>query len=116
MVVSIDRPNGSFTLKISVTGQAVSLGTPFPQGLWQANRIDVQALVGNAHPIIIGDYQITQDQTNGGILLNVLPISVSTPAQPDTYNLELTTCLQTIFINGYVGDGVSVNWWRGDRN
>ena len=116
MPIPIDRTSGSFILRVASTGVPVSLGSPFPGGLWNANRVDIQALVGNSAPIMVGDYQVAADQSNGGVLLNVLPASSPNPAQPDAYLIELITSLQGIFINGQAGDGVSVNWWRGDRN
>jgi hypothetical protein len=109
------RSNGSVTVKIAVTGQAVSLGSVFAGGAQTANRVDIQPLTTNTSPIIVGDYQISNTQSNGGILLNVFPYANGIPAQADIYNLELITCLQTLFINGTAGDGVTINWFIGDR-
>lgn len=95
------KTNGSFKVTIGVTGQAVILA---PTQI--ANRADVQAFPGNAGNIIVGDNQIANDQSKGGMLL----------APGDTYDIELIRDLSQIYVNGTSGDSVSVNWWIGDRN
>jgi hypothetical protein len=103
---------GSGVVKIAVTGQAISLGSIFPNGAQNVSRVDVQALSGNVNSIIVGASQnIATDQSRGGIILNVYGNN-----QVDHYTIELLTCIQVIFINGTEGDGVSFNYWIGDRN
>jgi hypothetical protein len=100
------KSNGSAKITIAHTGQALSLASWAPNGLQSANRVDIIPLAGNGGSIMIGDNTVAADQTNGGILMAV----------GDTYTIELITCLQVIFVNGTAGDGISINWWIGDRN
>lgn len=96
------KTNGSFKVIIAVTGQPVVLNTT-----QLANRVDIQALKSNSGDIIVGDNQIAVDQSKGGIALD---------KSGQAYNIELVRDMTNIFINGSAGDGVSVNWWIGDRN
>lgn len=91
--------------KITISGGPISLGTPYPAGSLKVNRVDVQALSSNTSPVVVGDSDIAQDASNGGIEL--------VPGQ--VYNIELISDLRNIFINGTPGDAVSINWWIGDR-
>lgn len=105
MTVPIYRANGSNLIPIVHTGQAVSLASFTTTNQQSANRVDIYAPAGNSAPIIVGDFQISNTTSRGGILLN----------PGDSYTLELITCLQIIFVNGTAGDSASINWWIGDR-
>ena len=110
-MITIALPNGSKAVKIASTGVAICLGSLLPQGTF-VNRIDIQPLVGNANPIMVGDYTVgTTQYPNGGTLLQC----IGSPSSPDVYNIELITSLSNIYINGTAGDGVSFNYYYGER-
>lgn len=96
------KVNGSLKVLIAVTGVAVKINPTI-----LANRVDIQALKTNAADIIVGDNTISTDQSAGGIALD---------KSGQAYNIELVKDMTSIYINGQAGDGVSVNWWTGDRN
>jgi hypothetical protein len=100
--MSVIKTNGSFKVTIVSTGIAVSLVN---QSL-RTDRIDIQAVNGNAGAILVGDSTITNDLAHGGISLSA----------GDVYSLELIKDALLIYINGTAGDSVTVNWWVGDRN
>lgn len=99
--MSVYKTNGSAKILIITTGVPVQLSAS-----QLANRVDIQALKGNAGDIIIGDNQIAQDNSKGGIEM---------PAG-SVYNIELIRDLTSIYVNGTAGDGITINWWIGDRN
>jgi hypothetical protein len=112
MTVPISYPNGSRVLVILTTGQPICLASVLPHGQI-VNRVDIQPLTTNTNPIIVGDSTISQTQATGGVLLQC---EGTTPVSPDAYTLELLTSLSNVYINGTAGDGVSFNWWIGERN
>lgn len=98
--------NGSFKITIVVTGQPVSLGSIFPGGSKPVNRADIQGVCSGTNIVFVGAGNVLATNGNGGISL----------ANGDVYNLELVTDLISVYVNGQAGDGITVNWWIGDRN
>lgn len=102
-MVTTYLPNGSLTVTVQSTGVPVPLATA--QFLPVAYRVDIQALRANGANVIVGGSGITQDLANGGMDM----------AAGDVYNVELIKDLSSIFVVGNAGDGVTINWWVGDR-
>lgn len=102
----VNKSNGSKKLLIGATNTPVSLGSAFtPAGSFPVNRVDIQAITTNAAKIYIGDNGVQNGPDGGGIFL----------APGDVYNIEIITDLIGIFANGQIGDGITFNWWIGDR-
>ncbi len=97
-------PIASKTVIIPASGR-ISLGSGVGSNSIPAKRVDIQALGDNSGAVVIGASNITADQANGGIALDV----------GDIYNIELIDDLSYIFVAGAEGDGVAITYWQGDR-
>ncbi len=96
-----------FNGNAKVVSSAANTPTAIVARSQMANRVDIQALASNSGVVFIGDSTVKSDATNGGIQLNA----------GDVYSLELLTDIIAIFFATSVqGDGITYNYWLGDRN
>ncbi len=90
-----------------VTSTGIGQVLPLVSRSQIANRVDIQAPIGNVGTIIIGSFDVLSDGSKGGISL----------APGDVYDIELITDLVTIYVAfTNSGDSASFTYWQGDRN
>lgn len=96
------QPNNAGKTIVTTSGSPVplvSIGTP-------ANRVDIQALLGNTGNIAIGGIGVSASTPYGVIL-----------KAGDVYNIEKITDLINIYVDSTVnGEGVSWTSWIGENN